>query len=172
MASEELASLRAQLAMAQGASLADAAARTAAEAARAAAEAARTDAESRFAAEAAARADAEARLVEEAAARAAADVARTDAEARLVEALRPLELGVAAGAAAPSGARLVRATFVFELETLMSPTIAKRSFLAGRFVELIDAPVSVAADVAAAAAFASLAKLCRGARGMMEESEC
>jgi len=199
MASEELASLRAQLAMAQGASLAaeaaridaeaaridaesrfvaEAAARIDAEAARTDAEArlveeatARTDAEVRLVEEATARTDAEARLVEEAAARAAAEAARTDAEARLVQALRPLALGVAGGAT-PPGARLVRATFVYELEALASPTIATRSFLMGRFVELMDAPVSVAADEAAAAAFASLAKQCHGARGMMEESEC
>ena len=67
---------------------------------------------------------------------------------------------------------MVSAALAHELEVLASPSVADASFLEGRFVALIDAPVSVHADEAAAAAFATLARQCRGARGMMEERQC
>ena len=119
----------------------------------------------------AARADADAARAEAAAARADAEDAK-----RLAAALSPLTLGGAGGgadAAGPGAARTVPATLAHELEALASPSVAERSVLEGRFVALIDAPASVApSDAAAAAAFASLAKSCGGARGMMEERQC
>ena len=104
-----------------------------------------------------------------------AEARAAGAEALLANALATLSLGAGGdgGGGGAAGARgVVRAALAHELEVLASPSVADASFLQGRFVALIDAPVSVHADEAAAAAFASLARQCRGARGMMEERQC
>ena len=127
-----------------------------------AAEARAAHAELRANTAAAAQADAEARATTAAAALA-------DAEARLTAALAPLALGAHG---TPSRTRTVPATLVHELEALASPTVAEASFLEGRLVALVDAPVSVPADAAAAAAFAALVAQCHGTRGMMGGQAC
>ena len=133
------------------------------------------EAQARSAVDATARAKAEARAAGEANARAEAEARAAGAEALLANALATLSLGAGGdgGDGGAAGARgVVSAALAYELEVLASPSVADASFLEGRFVALIDAPVSVHADEAAAAAFASLARQCRGARGMMEERQC
>ena len=170
MSHENIADLRIQLAEARERANAAAAAHAAAEERAAAEAAARAAAEERTNA-------AEERANSEAAARAAAEAHAADLGSRLAQALRPLALGAAIGGGAAVGGTTgapaaVRATLVHSLETLASPSVAPVSFLQDRYVALIGAPVSVAADAAAAAAFSSLASQCNGARGMMEEQQC
>jgi len=103
---------------------------------------------------------------------------RESAEAKLAAAEAALAAcagGAGAGDDGSGGAgstRTVPASLTYELEALAWPSVAEASFLDGRLVALIDEPVSVAADAAAAAAFAALAERCGGARGMMQEKEC
>ena len=110
----------------------------------------------------AARTEADARADAEAAARA-------DADAQLARALAPLALATPGAA---NRTRTVPTTLVHEHQVLVSPTAAEANFLEGRLVALIDAPVSVPADAAAAAAFTALVKQCEGARGIMAEQAC
>ena len=176
---DDVAALRRQLAEAQ-ARAAEAQAQAAEAKTRAAVDAtARAEAEARAAGEANARAEAQARAAQAEARAAEADARAANAEARrtalFANALATLSLGAGGdgGGGGAAGARgVVRAALAHELEVLASPSVADASFLQGRFAALIDAPVSVHADEAAAAAFASLARQCCGARGMMEERQC